>query len=448
MDSNDAPSWKKVLSVFELNSAIRDLLEDTFAHVRVQGEISRISAPASGHVYFNLVDDQAQIRAVIWRATKMRLPHQPRAGEEVQITGRIGLYPPRGEYQIIVDAMTPKGAGSEREKLLQLHRKLAGEGLFDADRKRPLPHLPTTIGVATSETGAALQDIIRVLESRNPGFHLILAPCQVQGLDAPDAIVQALYALNQDARADVIICGRGGGSAEDLACFNSEQVVRAIAASDIPVVSAVGHEVDTSLADLAADLRAATPSQAAELVMPEKIALKQEVTDLALRMQRRMQVEFNTTQQRLTQAKQRLQHPNRRIDQARLRCDELQMRLHTALARRHPQLQQRLSTLQQRLDNWAEGPTLRQHQTQVEQLTQRATQAFGHGVAQKKSRLTSAQQQLSALSPQQVLDRGYAIVRDQNGTIVRDAHTTPEQSDVTITLASGKLDARVTKQHP
>ncbi|ABK43570.1 Exodeoxyribonuclease VII large subunit [Magnetococcus marinus MC-1] len=448
MYSNDTPSWKKVLSVFELNSAIRDLLEEGFAFVRVQGEVSRISAPASGHLYFNLVDEQAQIRAVVWRASKARLSHHPREGEEVLITGRISVFAPRGEYQIIVDALTPKGAGSEREKLLQLHRQLEQEGLFDPQRKRPLPYLPHVIGVATSESGAALQDIIRVLESRNPDFHLLLAPCQVQGSEAPQAIVQALRALNADGRAQVIICGRGGGSAEDLACFNSEQVVRAIAASAIPVVSAVGHEVDTTLADLAADLRAATPSQAAELIMPERLALAQETTALALRLQRAMHQQLHNQQRRVQQASQRLLHPSRRLDQARLRCDELQMRLQGVLERLLPQQQQRLRRATNTLHHWATGPSLPRQRQQLKQQQHRAHTAMLYQLRQWQSRLHSAQLQLIALSPLQVLERGYAIVRDNQGSVLRDAQAAPLESTLTITLAKGTLAARVTQRKP
>ncbi|MBF0126979.1 MAG: exodeoxyribonuclease VII large subunit, partial [Magnetococcales bacterium] len=257
------------LTVTQLNEGIREILEEGFPYLQVRGEITDWKIHPSGHIYFSLMDTQSRIRAVVWRGNRARIATLPKAGDAVLVTGRIAVYTPRGEYQLIVEGLRLDGAGGEREKMRLLHARLSAEGVFDQARKRPIPFLPAAIGVVTSASGAALHDISRTLERRFPSCHLILAHARVQGEGAPEEIVLALERLIVDGRAEVIICGRGGGSVEDLAAFNSELLLRAIAASPVPVISAVGHEVDLTLADLVADWRAATPSAAAERVLPE-----------------------------------------------------------------------------------------------------------------------------------------------------------------------------------
>ncbi|MBF0340630.1 MAG: exodeoxyribonuclease VII large subunit, partial [Magnetococcales bacterium] len=294
------PGLAPCLTVSQLNEEIRYLLEEGYPYLQVRGEITDWKMAPSGHIYFSLMDAQARIRAVIWKATRFRITALPRSGDAVIVTGRISVYPPRGEYQLVVEGLRPDGAGGEREKLLLLHARLAAEGLFEPGRKRPLPLLPRAVGVVTSASGAAIHDITRTLDRRFPGYHLILVHARVQGEGAPEEIVRALRRLAEDGRAEVILCGRGGGSAEDLAAFNSEIVVRAIAASPMPVISAVGHEIDTTLADLVADARASTPSAAAEMILPEADMLLARLNNCASRLQTAMNHRARSRQERLT----------------------------------------------------------------------------------------------------------------------------------------------------
>ncbi|MBF0282961.1 MAG: exodeoxyribonuclease VII large subunit [Magnetococcales bacterium] len=440
--TQDLP-WNAVLSVAELNEGIRRMLEDGFPYVRVRGEVSNLKLPPSGHVYFTLGDGEAQIRAVIWRAAAHRMTARPKDGVKVLATGRIGVYPPRGEYQLVVEGLQVEGIGGERERLLQLHRRLAAEGLFDEEEKRPLPFLPEAVGIVTSRSGAALQDVIRVLTTRFPGFHLILAHATVQGENAPREIVAALERLNLDDRAEVIICGRGGGAAEDLAAFNEERVVRAIAGSSVPVISAVGHEVDLTLADLAADWRAPTPSAAAERAMPEREGLREELRDHRRRLREAMGREVERRRERLKGMIQRLRHPRSRMEQARLRCDEwterLQVAFHLTLARRG----ERLHRLDQRLTAWPLGEYLPYRRLLLTAQAQRLTQSMARDGMQRREHLATLVGRLTALSPQAILDRGFAIARDGEGRIVRDAAQLAPGESLSVTLARGGVEVRV-----
>ncbi|NGZ28269.1 MAG: exodeoxyribonuclease VII large subunit [Magnetococcales bacterium] len=414
------PSLATILTVSQLNGRIRELLENALPYVRVRGEIFDLKMPASGHLYFTLADGEAQIRAVVWRTARMRITHSPRNGEAVQVTGRVTVYPPRGEYQLVVEAMTPAGSGSDREMLLKLHAQLNAEGIFSPQRKKPLPLLPRIIGVVTSRSGAALQDILRVLDERMVGYHLILAHARVQGDGAAAEIAAALDRLNQDGRCQVILCGRGGGSADDLSAFNSELVVRAIARSKIPVISAVGHEVDTSLADLAADLRAATPTAAAQRVAGDRQALQERLTSLQQRLLQAARKKMLLHQEHLKRTLLQLRHPRQRIESHRLRCDELPERLARAIHHRLLNQQQHLQHLQQRLATVVHQPLDR-----------------------RRHRLATLLAALHSLSPAAVLQRGYALVHNQQGQIVRQADSLQPNDSIQVTLAQGSLQASV-----
>lgn len=307
------PFERPIATPSEINRRIRQLLEGEFDEVWVKGEIGNFTRAASGHLYFSLKDSQSQLRCVMWRGAALRLRFQPADGVEVEVRGKISVYEPRGEYQLVAAEMNPAGLGALYVALEALKKKLAAEGLFDPARKRRLPRHPVTVGIVTSPTGAAVRDIIRVARARWPGIGLVLAPARVQGEGAAEEIAAAIRLMNLWGGADVLIVGRGGGSVEDLWAFNEEAVVRAVAGSAIPTVSAVGHEVDFTLCDLAADVRAATPSNAAELVVPDVREQAQRVDEQA---------------RRLGQAAARLLADNRR------RVEELRRELPRALALR------------------------------------------------------------------------------------------------------------------
>jgi exodeoxyribonuclease VII large subunit len=435
-------SW---LSVTELNEKIRNLLEDGLPLVRLEAEISDLRAPPSGHLYFTLIDAESRIRAVVWRTTRRRLPFDPSSGELVQITGRIAVYPPRGEYQIVVEGMKPVGSGDERQRMMLLYARLTAEGLFDDATKKELPVLPQTIGVVTSKAGAALHDITRVLDDRFPNYHLILSPTLVQGEQAPALIAAALDRLVDDGRSQVIICGRGGGSAEDLAAFNSEEVVRAIARSPIPIISAVGHEVDQTLADLVADLRAPTPSAAAERVMPEKALLKARIAAIHRQLTLAMEQKLERKQSKLTQIKRGLLHPAQKINNSRMRCDDLTQRLFDAAHNLFQPGQKKLTELKQRMANWSENRYFALHQTRLAYCRQQLQQN-GHRFTQHKhAQYSPLLGRLQAVSPQKVLQRGYAIIQDGDGHIVMDGKQLKPGAIIHAQLAQGKLSATVTQ---
>ena len=332
--NNVAPAGERVLTVSQLTAQIKGVVEQSFGSVWVAGEISNFSQPQSGHCYFTLKDDGAQIRAVLWRTTAARLKLRLHDGLEVVCRGRLDLYPPRGSYQLVVEELQPKGMGALELALRQLREKLAKEGLFDAARKRPLPAFPRRIGVVTSPTGAALRDFIEVLQRRWRGVEVLVFPARVQGDCAADEIVAGIRAANRMLPpVDVLVVTRGGGSLEDLWCFNEETVIRAIAASAVPTVSAVGHEIDVTLADLAADVRALTPSEAAERVVPSSSDVAELVRSLRLRLNA-------ATTSRVLQLRHRLEalgsrpalsHPQDGVHQRGRRVDELSLRLHAGV---------------------------------------------------------------------------------------------------------------------
>ncbi|MCS7324757.1 MAG: exodeoxyribonuclease VII large subunit [Anaerolineae bacterium] len=396
------PPW----SVSALTEYVKALLEgDPELHdLRVQGEIAQISRPTSGHLYFTLKDEHAQLRCVMWRNWALRLDFTPKVGDAVIVRGNLGVYERDGQYQLYANAMVLQGAGALQGALEALKRRLAAEGLFDPARKRPLPAFPRVLGIVTSPTGAALQDVLNVLRRRYPLVTVVLAPTLVQGDEAPVRIVRALARLNElhgELRPDVILVARGGGSAEDLSAFNDERVVRAVAQSSIPIISGVGHEIDVTLTDFAADQRAPTPSAAAEVLTPDLAELRQQIDDLAERLQNAAGRQFRSARQRWAQLARALQllQPGARLAAQRARLEQLRLQLERA----------------------------KQHRLERARLALRA--------------LT---QQLHALSPQAVLARGYAIVRRaDDGRVVRAVHEVQPDVLLQITLHEGEIVARV-----
>ena len=398
-------SPKNVLSVSDLTGYLRQVLEsdEILQDLWVAGEISNYSRPASGHLYFTLKDNKAAIKCVMWRNTAARLNFSPREGMAVEAHGGMSVYEAGGQVQLYVDTMRPAGEGALYQEFLRLKALLEAEGLFDPDRKRPIPLRPKTIGIVTSPTGAALQDMLNTLKRRYPVTSVVIAPTQVQGSQAPPGIVAALNQLNSKIHPDVILIGRGGGSIEDLWAFNDENVARAVAASEAPVISGVGHETDFTLTDFAADLRAPTPTAAAELASPDKIELLGSITEIKNRHAARLQEVISDLRWEHNQVQNRLVHlsPEHAINTYRQRLDELSYRFH--------------QTLKTKLDH-------------------------------KTLQLKHLQHTLHSLNPQSVLKRGYAIVTaHKDGKLIRTTQQVQQDEAILIQLSRGSLDARITK---
>lgn len=436
-------SERPIFSVSQLNRRAKQLLETHLPLIWVEGEISNFARPSSGHWYFTLKDDQAQVRCAMFRGRSQQVRFNPQQGQQVLLRARVSLYENRGDYQLIAEHMEEAGAGALQRAFEALKHKLAQEGLFDPARKRPIPALPQHIGVITSASGAAVRDILTVLQRRFPSIPVTLVPVPVQGKEAAPAIVEALSLANRSGLFDVLILGRGGGSLEDLWPFNEEVVARAIAASDLPVVSAVGHEVDVTIADFVADLRAPTPSAAAELVVPDASewlvrfrSYEQRLTQLT---RRRLQAE----QHHLQHLSKRLRHPGERLQQQSQRLDSLELRLRRVMQQRLGQARQRLDNLAARQKAQRPEPQLRQWQTRIEQLRQRLNRQMQQTLKQQRQRLSEAGRLLHGVSPLNTLERGYAIVHNGAGEVIRDAAQVKPGERIRTRVAAGEILSRV-----
>lgn len=402
---------RRVLTVSELNGAIRGLLEGHFPFVSVAGEISNLARPASGHFYFTLKDQGAQIKAVLFKLQRRYLAETPRDGAQVVCRGRISVYEPRGDYQLIVDTIDFHGAGALQQAFVALKQRLAAEGLFDEHRKRRPPAFPTHITLITSPRGAAVHDFLRIANRRCPQVRISVYPVTVQGPQAANEMIQALTDINRQGTTEVIVLCRGGGSIEDLQAFNDEGLARAIRASALPVVSAVGHEIDFTIADFAADLRAPTPSGAAELLTPDREALLAAVTNCHLRLRRVMQTRIDRQRQRLRLAHQQLHTMTHPLDKLFLQLDHLALSLEVAM-------QQRLVALRQRLEATISGMAQRDpshrlalQAQRLQDLRFRLVQATHDALQERAQRFSRATGVLQAVSPLATLARGYAVVR-------------------------------------
>jgi exodeoxyribonuclease VII large subunit len=437
---------RTVLSVSALSAQLRAVMEERFPAVWVEGEISNFKIHASGHAYFTLKDASAQIRAVLFRNRTRRVRFEPKDGIHVMAFGAVELYAQRGEYQLVVEMLEPRGLGALQLAFEQLKARLEAEGLFDARRKRTLPRYPRRIGIVTSPTGAALKDILRVIGRRFGELGIVVAPARVQGDGAADEIVRAIRDLNALGDVDVLIVGRGGGSLEDLWAFNEEAVARAIVASKIPVISAVGHEVDFTIADFVADLRAPTPSAAAELVVREKQAVAESVAALTHRLHRTMGHRLDRESQRVAALGRRrvLTDPHRPLRDLARRVDDARARLlragDGAIARSAHRLE--IATVAVRAANPVAKLVKSQHRLdalrgRLHAGTARVLDGFQHRVARDVGRLGS-------LSPLAVLARGYSATRRPDGTIVRRAADVAPGDDLSVLVQEGTLDCRVT----
>ena len=438
---------REVLTVSQLNARARRLLEEVFPQVWVEGELSNLARPSSGHMYFTLKDSGAQVRCALFRQNAARVRMDLRDGLLVRARGRVSLYEGRGDYQMILDTLEPAGDGALRQAFEALKLKLQNEGLFAAERKRPLPSHPARIGVITSPSGAAVRDIISVFGRRAPFIELIISPTAVQGQEAAPQIVRALQRADR-AGFDALIIARGGGSLEDLWPFNEEQVARAIAACNTPIVSAIGHETDVSISDFVADVRAPTPSAAAELLSPDTQAMLLQLRRCQQQLQQCMKVRLARDNLRLDALRRRLRHPGERLAQQSQRLDELDMRLRRAWQHRMEQRQQRLSNLRGRLQHQHPERLLQVLHERLAQLQRCLPRAVQLQLQQRRQQLESTAQSLHLISPLATLGRGYSILLDQQGKAIRCQQDTRPGQQLQARLAEGRLTLRVEGEQP
>ncbi len=437
---------REALSVSQLNNRARLLLEDVFAQVWVEGEISNLAKPASGHLYFTLKDSQAQVRCALFRQNAARVRQALRDGLAVRVRGKVSLFEGRGDYQLILDTVEPAGDGALRLAFEALKEKLSAEGLFASERKRALPAHPQRIGIVSSPTGAVIRDIISVFRRRAPQVALTLIPTAVQGREATAQIVRALQ-LADRAGFDAIILARGGGSLEDLWCFNEEAVARAVADCVTPIVSAVGHETDVSISDFVADVRAPTPSAAAELLAPDSSDLQRRLDSLNRRLALSLRSRLSREQLRLDGLARRLRHPGERLRQQAQRLDDLDMRLRRAFAQQSTSRQERLARLDGRLHAQHPGRALTLLRQRLDSLGERLPRAIELQLRQQRRQLENLAQTLHIVSPLATLGRGYSILLDERGQAVRSAAQTRPGQRLKARLGKGELDVRVEDNH-
>lgn len=435
---------RQIYTISELTSEIRDRLERAYPFVWVTGEIGNFSAPGSGHFYFSLKDENAQIAAVMFRGQNRQLKFRPESGMKITGFGRISVYPPRGSYQLVLEYLEPMGTGSLQLAFAQLKARLAAEGLFDTAHKRPLPLLPRKITLVTSPSGAVIHDMIKVLQRRYPNLHIEIAPVRVQGSGAALEMIEALASINKIGDSDVILLARGGGSIEDLAEFNDENLARAIFSSTIPVISAVGHETDFTIADFVADLRASTPTAAAERVVPDKSELIAYTTLL----QQRAVAGFRRYLERLLKdhaaLSLRLVHPRRRLDDHRIALDDAVSRLQKRYDRLLQWKQQAFFWTHQRLSASYIRQELLRGKKEQKKSQDRLHSAIRLCLNTRQSELEAVTLRLLALSPLSVLERGFAVARTlPDQSILMDASAGEIGGRIEVQLACGRLICRI-----
>lgn len=431
----------RVFRVRDLTRLVRQLLEEGLPLMWVKGEISNFTNAASGHWYLSLKDEQAQVRCVMFRNRNQFLDWQPRNGAQVEVLALATLYEARGDFQLTIEQMRPAGLGALYEAFERLKRKLEAEGLFDAARKRALPVYPRRIGLVTSPQAAALRDVLTTLRIRMPAIPVVLYPVPVQGEGAAVKIAQAIVIANRRAECDVLIVCRGGGSIEDLWAFNEEVVARAIADSDIPTISGVGHETDFTISDFVADLRAATPTAAAQAATPDRAALQQRLQQAAQRLARSQQGQLQRSMQQLDYLQRRLVHPAARAQQQRQHLEHLRQRLSGALAYGVQRQHWRWQTASRRL--LAASPDVATQQQRQIELAVRLRVAAHRLLSQRQARLDTLAQHLIYLDPRQVLARGYSLVQDEQGRVVVDSTQLKAGDELNITFAQGSAQVGV-----
>ncbi len=436
---------RDVLSVSQLNRKAKQLLETHLPLLWVEGELSNVSQPSSGHWYFTLKDEQAQVRCAMFRNRNMLVRFAPRQGQQVLIRARVSLYEGRGDYQLIVEHMEEAGFGALQRAFEALKLKLANEGLFDDAYKQPLPSLPKHIAVITSPTGAAIRDVLSVLNRRFPAIPVTVIPVAVQGKEAAPQIVRAIDLANRAGLFDVVILARGGGSLEDLWPFNEESVARAIHASELPIVSAVGHEVDFTIADFVADLRAPTPSAAAELLVPDAEDWLETFAGYEILLQEAIERKLQSFKQRLEWLRTRLRHPGERLQQQAQRLDGLELRLVRAVDHQLLRCHTRLNTLVLRQKPLQPRLRINQLNQQVSQHHATLVKNMQRHLRAQQQRLTEAARLLQTVSPLNTLQRGYAIATDSHHKVITNSSQVAPGDSINARLAEGELQCRVEK---
>ena len=443
------PETRKVYSVSTLNREARQLVEDHFGTVWVEGEISNLARPSSGHLYWSMKDENSQLRCAMFRQKNRVLKFSPKNGQQILARGRLGIYEARGEFQLVVDYLEEAGEGLLRRRFEELKNKLALEGLFDVERKRALPRLPRKIGVITSPSGAAVRDVLSVLARRFPAIPVLVYPTAVQGDGASDEIASALGLANQRRECDLLILTRGGGSLEDLWSFNEEVVARAIAAINIPVIVGVGHEIDFTIADFVADVRAPTPSGAAELAVPDKSQWFDTLINISNRLSRTINQNLSNTRRLLDSIEHRMSrsHPGVQLGQSSQRLDEMETRLRLSLERSLTKSGSLLAQLNANLL----GATPRHLITSLRERLKFNEKNLASEIQKvlqlRNNHLMLTKRALLSVSPLATLERGYAIVTDSDGNLIKDATTALPGASIDLQLASGELSAIVRESH-
>lgn len=438
MSSNTNPN---IFTVSRLNAEVRMLLENEMGIVWLVGELSNFSAPVSGHWYFSLKDSRAQVKCAMFKGNNRRVVFKPANGNQVLVKARLSLYEPRGDYQLIIESMQPEGDGRLQQMFDELKMKLAGEGLFAQSLKQPLPKNPKCIGVITSKTGAALYDILDVLKRRDPSLPVIIYPTVVQGEDAPFKIAQAIGRANTRNECDILIVGRGGGSLEDLWCFNHEIVARTIAASQIPIVSAVGHEIDVTIADFVADVRAPTPSAAAEIVSRDNSHKDHTLVTKQQRLQsawRQYLSDQKVLLNRLTHQLER-RHPRYQLEKQSQRLDDISARLYRATRKKIDILYRQLENTQQSLGFYSPANTLNRQRYNLQQKQDRLIQSMNSQLIKNKHQLALRVEKLDTVSPLSTLKRGYSITKNNDGVLITQVEQLKSGQEISTTFANGTV---------
>ncbi|HGS5671358.1 TPA: exodeoxyribonuclease VII large subunit [Vibrio parahaemolyticus] len=436
---------QNIFTVSRLNAEVRLLLENEMGIIWLVGEISNFSAPVSGHWYLTLKDSRAQVKCAMFRGNNRRVTFKPANGNQVLVKARLSLYEPRGDYQLIIESMQPEGDGRLQQEFEELKMKLAAEGLFAQTNKLPLPEHPKRVGIITSKTGAALYDILDVLKRRDPSLPVVIYPTMVQGDDAAIQIAQAIGRANSRNECDVLIVGRGGGSLEDLWCFNNEILARTIAASQIPIISAVGHEVDMTIADFVADVRAPTPSAAAELVSRDNSHKDQSLVAKQHKLASAMRYYLAQQKQQSAQLLHRLerQHPSYQLQHQSQQLDELDMRLRRAMQRFIDTRQQAVERKHHRLQLNSPIKHLAQQKSILEHVEHKLLDAMDRKLLTMRHQLAIAAEKLDTVSPLATLKRGYSITQTEQGKVVTSADDVKTGDLLVTRLANGEIHSTV-----
>ena len=439
--------FNRPLTVSELNKHTKDLLETHFLSVEVTGEVSGFVAAASGHWYFTLKDNKAQAKCAMFRGQNRSVIRPPKNGDKVKIRARVTLYEARGDFQLVANSLEHDGAGALLAAYERLKAKLEQEGLFAQEYKKAIPSFAKEIGVITSPTGAAIQDILHVTQRRFPSANITIYPTQVQGADAPVQIMSALNAAIQKNKCDVLIIGRGGGSIEDLWCFNDEQLGRMIFSCPIPIISAVGHEIDFTISDFVADMRAPTPSAAAEMVTPDQQEWQIRFTNQKKRLTYAITQKLKQLNQALALTNSKLTNPKYKLEKDGQRLDDLTLRLQQAIKNKLQHWQSRLRLQESQILQHHPKQQLETLKLKHKQLEQRLTVAIKNNITQKRYDFQSSIKALQLISPLNTLERGYSITSTQDGKVIQNSKQIASGDQVSVRLHEGAFEATVTKVH-